>query len=1435
MGPRHLGTRPGSGGCASCVLPVVLLGMNNATYCFVGMWERRISVGRGAVRRVAAAVVGLVVASGVLAVPGAGAAPVRGAPSVTAVAISSEPAVGDTYVLGEAIRVRVGFSEPVEVSGVPRLAIDMDPAEWGQKWASYESGTGTASLTFSHVVIEPNFSSQGVAVLADSLEPDGGSIASAAAGTTAVLAHSGLGHDPAHKVDWRRSAPSPSVTAVAISSEPAGGDTYVLGETVRVTVIFSAAVEVDTTGGTPRLAIDMDPAEWGQKWARYESGSGTATLTFAHTVVEPNFSSRGVAVLEDSLELGGGSITSVSSGVSAVLAHSGLGHDPAHKVDWQQTPDARSNQAPVVNTAAGAYAQLTGVNNAPRGVLVSKPFYEVFSDPDGDELSYSVEVTGGDAALVDELEVTLDAVVRRPGQKWPPIGTYDRVWFTAESESDWKARTPPLPYRPLVEVTLTATDPDGLSASVQGVFKIHWETYPELESAVAASQAITLTYDMAILDDPAPTPEQFTVHARDGEGTASTIEVTAVTVSGPAVTLTLASELTAGQTVTLDYAHAYRTPVRQAHGEGDPAPWFGGRTVDMSQIALAPPGAIENFAVTAEPGQQSMLATWDAVPGAVSYKLRWRRESTEFTADNAVTVTVTSHFVDLSALGRWEVRAQACNDAGCGPEAEASAEVARAASLSLERATDAQGRPRPHILSASWDTVEGAASYHLSWRRLGTQPLTTTPDASAASQSRTLRGTHSNSQAAQTQGQMTLTADQASTDISVADAGSYEVELRALNNDDQLIALAKNNINQAPGQRDTTPPRAVNGTVDGGVVTLWFSEPLKDDVTGGHWVLHFERWCEHHERWCTAGSVVWAPTSVSGNKVTVDFSGYDWVRAVERRHAYVGYWVVPGDTSLQDLAGNKVVTPHAWYDGSTSTYIGLRNITGRPYIHAPKYMDAYVSGPSGVAVSSSAGADRYYLAGDIVRVRLMFSEAVNVTGAPRVKIGLDATDGGQRWASYESGSGTRYLHFAYTVAEGDASAEGVAVLADTLELNGGTILSASATTEEHARLGHAGLGHDSAHRVITASGADPVLLGASVTGTALTLAFSEPLGAAASLSNDAFTVNKTPDGGTEQQVSLSGQPAIDGSTLTLTLAGAVTDSDTGVNVSYAKPASGTANKLIDAGGTEVASFAKRWVINTLDTTKPELLRGEIDGDTIILYFSEQLDEQSAGIGDYYRMTLQWNSTFGDPPHHGRCRHRDTDAISFSIRPREVLVSGNTVTLVGLNDDPRFRAGVGQGYNNVWYGADTRAHADQKLRDVSGNPVKHFDDSGRWLRSEILTVTNVTRLPWPKIATVNGNRLTLTFSAPMDAGSLPPASTFAVKRTPSGGTAQTVSLASAQPVAVSGNDVTLTLAAAVSGDDTVTVSYTAPTDKPLQNVICEDAPSFTDQTVTNQTP
>ncbi len=268
------------------------------------------------------------------------------APTVASVAIASDPGDDGIYGAGDAIEISVTFTGAVDVTGSPKIDIDMDPAAWGTKQAAYQSGTGTATLTFAHTVVEPNYSSQGIAVLADTLALNGGAIATAG-GADADLSHTGLAHDSDHRVDWQTASDSdtsgllrlsepttPAVTAVAVTSDAGSDDTYRLGDVIRITVTFSEAVDVT---GIPRIDIDMDPAPWGTKQAAYQSGTGTTTLVFTHTVAQPNYSSQGIAVLANTLALNSGAIQSVAADIDANLAHTGLAHNPNHKVDWQQS------------------------------------------------------------------------------------------------------------------------------------------------------------------------------------------------------------------------------------------------------------------------------------------------------------------------------------------------------------------------------------------------------------------------------------------------------------------------------------------------------------------------------------------------------------------------------------------------------------------------------------------------------------------------------------------------------------------------------------------------------------------------------------------------------------------------------------------------------------------------------------------------------------------------------------------------------------------------------------------------------------------------------------------------------------------------------------------------------------------------------------------
>ena len=1322
------------------------------------------------------------------------------------------------------------------------------------------------------------------------------------------------------------------------------------------------------------------------------------------------------------------------------------------------TPDP--NRAPVVNTQAANYAAFVATGNAPRGVIVWKMFNGIFSDPDGDELTYSASVPADQLHLVDSLSTYFDVAISGGG-------VADFLAITVDGDDDWKAMTPPVPEQVRFTVSLTATDPGGRSATVQGKWLTRWESYPEVVSAVARGSSIELTFDWAVEDDPAPSPGQFTVHVVNGDGSSRTVAVSSVSVSGKVVRLELASGLEAGQSVTLDYAYDYPDDVPlQRAGGGDAAPGFTGQLVEMA--VTDPPGEPQNFTINAEPGELDLAVTWDAVEGATSYQLAWRQADGEFEADNATTVADTSAIVTVSGYGQWEVRLQACNAGGCSPEVNGLVElVVRAVWLSLAPARDGEGQVRPRTFTATWDPVEGATSYTLRWRRAGSHSQAQDQPGGADSRGASTQG----------ENQLDLPADQTSAEFTVPDDGKYQAELEAHNGGNEVIAQGDNEVNQADDQTDTTPPRLLSGEIDGDVITLYFSEAMDEDKVEGYFrVVLYSSW--------RGVNFTAAPREVkiSGNKVVLVGFAQRWMQwrrigtaagdgarlYYYTRHAY------PNAESLGDLAGNAVWTPYArtfdptpyitswrlirsnaqaqaqgqssgisrtrtidllnlteppllegatahphWLtltfdetldensvpagsafrvmvngsavslarvepvavagntvtlvlanpvsstdtvtvgyskpsnsplrglDGAVKSFSGQSvtnrvgaepsvsqaaitstpadgeayapgetikvaltfteavTVIGAPRLkiklapnygekwadyssgsgtttlefaytvvepdrstrgvavlrdaldlnrgairsvampatdahlwyggleHDPGHMvDWHRSAPgvpwvTGVAITSDPGDDDIYALGDTIQVTATFSEAVTVdttSGTPRLKISMGPDYGG-RWSNYAGGSGAAELTFAYTVAEPNRSTRGVAVVGNTLELNGGAIRSATALpTDAHLRYG--GLGHDRKHRV---DGQIPALLSVAVTGTAFSLTFSEALDEGSVPPASAFTVQRTPQGGVEETVSLSGPPAIAGGAVVLTLVDPVLDTDTGVKVSYAKPTEAATNKLRDQAGNAAASFTDQ-AADATDTTPPRLLWGELDGDTVTLYFSEPLDEDS--VPGRFRINLHKSSSIGNPPDYGRCRWGEPGATTFTAKPNDVFVSGNTAVAVGLEKYETVRARVGRMFNNFYYIQSISPTANS-LRDLAGNLVSTPEYWGRWgdelWGTEHILLDNVTWLPSPARATVVGDRLTLTFDAPLDGGSRPAASAFTVQVNGSA-----VSLARANPVAVSGRNVTLTLAAAVTAGDDLTVSYAKPASSWLRNVICEYAESFSDKLVINST-
>ena len=216
--------------------------------------------------------------------------------------------------------------------------------------------------------------------------------------------------------------------------------------------------------------------------------------------------------------------------------------------------------------------------------------------------------------------------------------------------------------------------------------------------------------------------------------------------------------------------------------------------------------------------------------------------------------------------------------------------------------------------------------------------------------------------------------------------------------------------------------------------------------------------------------------------------------------------------------------------------------------------------------------------------------------------------------------------------------------------------------------------------------AAPTFVSATVNGSTLVVTLSEDLGAAASLVNSAFTVKKGNSGTTQ---TLSGTPSISGSTVTLTLATAVTATDTAVKVAYTKPTSGSANKLIDEFGNETATFPDQDVtIDTTDTTPPSLTSAVVlaDGNTIQLAFSEDL--QSANLPPAAAFTVTAGGSAVTVT--GVAAESTADVLQITVSPligqgQSVVVAyedptavddANAIQDAAGNDTPDFTTGSG---------------------------------------------------------------------------------------------------------------------------------------------------------------
>ena len=306
--------------------------------------------------------------------------------------------------------------------------------------------------------------------------------------------------------------------------------------------------------------------------------------------------------------------------------------------------------------------------------------------------------------------------------------------------------------------------------------------------------------------------------------------------------------------------------------------------------------------------------------------------------------------------------------------------------------------------------------------------------------------------------------------------------------------------------------------------------------------------------------------SISDRAVTLTLAS----AVVPTDQVTVSYQVTVGYTvkihPIRDKAGNIVA---ALTDQAVTT--------SAPYV-------------SSLEISSAPAARQTYGGGEVIELRVTFSESVTVTGTPQLVLSFNGRGGSYgRAAQYVTGSGTVVLEFRYSVAEGidrltagilrllgydvppvgDEDPDGLSIAADALHLHDGTIRDGD---NHDALLILDALTDTEAHKVDGVQpyldfGNDDFLL---VNGATLTVRYDEMLDESSVPASDAFAV--TVEGVAVEVTDVS----IADSTVTLTLLTPVEASD-GVRLSYTAPDGMAATPVRDLVGNNAPDITDRLV------------------------------------------------------------------------------------------------------------------------------------------------------------------------------------------------------------------------------------------------------------------
>ena len=297
---------------------------------------------------------------------------VSSAPSVTNMKSIAIPMDEAGYDTGDIIKIRVTYSEAVDVSGTPTLDLAIGSSTVN---AQYQSADSTdTQLVFAHTVTASDLDSNGFQVKEHSLD---GTIKRDGTQVDADLLHNKLITSLGERVNS-----GVPLTGIAIISRPISRNNYGPEEDIHIKLTFTAPV---TVTGDPEFEFSLgNPGDTRDVRAQYNADlSSGADVVFTYTVLPTDEDNNGIFLYDGatSLKLDTDDSIQGADNRDAVFNFPGLSAQGSHKIDPRpRTTSVEITSTPTAGTdtyGAGEIIEFTLTFNQPL-IVTGEPHY-VFS------------------------------------------------------------------------------------------------------------------------------------------------------------------------------------------------------------------------------------------------------------------------------------------------------------------------------------------------------------------------------------------------------------------------------------------------------------------------------------------------------------------------------------------------------------------------------------------------------------------------------------------------------------------------------------------------------------------------------------------------------------------------------------------------------------------------------------------------------------------------------------------------------------------------------------------------------------------------------------------------------------------------------------------------------------------------------------------------